>query len=584
MGKAEQFPSISDGDRLELVLELGCVAWWEMDVTTGDVIFHPRKASMLGYAAERFRDYTDFTALLHPDDHEPAMQAMRDHLSGAAPEYRLDYRIRASTGEYRWFQDVGRISRRDETGRPVTVSGIVLDISDRKRVEAVLAASEDRFRRLFDGHSATTLILDPTTGRIVDANPAAAQFYGWSVAELRAMRIQQINTLPVERVSLVMANAAQAGGGHFEFRHRRADGTTRDVEVHSNAVEIAGQGYLHSIVHDITDRRSAETSLRESERRYRLLAEHANDVIWIVDLHTRRFRYVSPSVFRLRGYTAEEAMEEDFEASVTEESLAEIRRTMPEHMRQYVKGERTSWISTVEQPHKDGSTVWVEMNVRYVRNEATGHLEAIGVSRDVTERKRAEIALEAADQRLRQAEAFARFGHWQLALSDRIMHASDGAMEIYGVTERSLPLSTVRACALPECRRALEDALRALIEEGKPYDLEFEIRRVSDGQVVTVHSKARYDEANGTIFGVLQDITARKRIEREREKLIEQLRRALEQIKTLRGIVPICACCKKIRDDHGFWEQVEAYVSRHTEAEFSHGICPACLEKFYPET
>ena len=63
---------------------------------------------------------------------------------------------------------------------------------------------------------------------------------------------------------------------------------------------------------------------------------------------------------------------------------------------------------------------------------------------------------------------------------------------------------------------------------------------------------------------------------------IEELRKALEQIKTLRGIVPICGYCKKIRDDQGFWSQVEAYVSQHSEAQFSHGICPDCVKKHFP--
>jgi len=64
---------------------------------------------------------------------------------------------------------------------------------------------------------------------------------------------------------------------------------------------------------------------------------------------------------------------------------------------------------------------------------------------------------------------------------------------------------------------------------------------------------------------------------------VEELRQALDQIKTLRGIVPICASCKKIRDDQGYWSQVEVYVRDHTEAQFSHGICPECMKKLYPE-
>lgn len=80
-----------------------------------------------------------------------------------------------------------------------------------------------------------------------------------------------------------------------------------------------------------------------------------------------------------------------------------------------------------------------------------------------------------------------------------------------------------------------------------------------------------------------QDITLRQMIEEERERLIEELKDALENVKTLKGMLPICASCKRIRDDTGYWNQIEAYVRDHTEAEFSHGICPECAQKIYPK-
>lgn len=84
-------------------------------------------------------------------------------------------------------------------------------------------------------------------------------------------------------------------------------------------------------------------------------------------------------------------------------------------------------------------------------------------------------------------------------------------------------------------------------------------------------------------IAIKEDITERKKADEERERMIAELQEALEQIKTLKGIVPICANCKQIRDDEGFWQQVESYVEKHTEAQFSHGICPVCVEKLYPK-
>jgi hypothetical protein len=91
---------------------------------------------------------------------------------------------------------------------------------------------------------------------------------------------------------------------------------------------------------------------------------------------------------------------------------------------------------------------------------------------------------------------------------------------------------------------------------------------------------------NEAVKGIVinfHDITARRQAEKERETLIVELKDAMSKIKTLSGMLPICSSCKKIRDDKGYWNQIESYIKRHSEAEFSHGICPECAKIFYPE-
>ncbi|MRR38004.1 PAS domain S-box protein [bacterium] len=91
---------------------------------------------------------------------------------------------------------------------------------------------------------------------------------------------------------------------------------------------------------------------------------------------------------------------------------------------------------------------------------------------------------------------------------------------------------------------------------------------------------------DGTLMAAietLQDITELKRVEEERKKLNISLQEALDKIKTLSGLIPICAGCKKIRDDKGFWSQIEEYLEKHSDASFSHGLCPECFQQFFPD-
>ncbi len=88
---------------------------------------------------------------------------------------------------------------------------------------------------------------------------------------------------------------------------------------------------------------------------------------------------------------------------------------------------------------------------------------------------------------------------------------------------------------------------------------------------------------DGTIsqMAISRDITEQQQVREEREKLIDELQEALNNIKTLKGLVPICSVCKKIRDDKGYWNQIEEFIESHSNASFSHGTCPECLEKLY---
>ena len=132
------------------------------------------------------------------------------------------------------------------------------DITARKQAEQNLRESEEQFRKMFEKHAAIQLLIDPESGNIVNANPAAAKFYGWSIEELRQMQIEHINILPPEEVKKGMERCKSAQQEHFELRHRKKDGSIRDVEVFSSNIEIAGAAILFSIIHDVTERKRLE--------------------------------------------------------------------------------------------------------------------------------------------------------------------------------------------------------------------------------------------------------------------------------------------------------------------------------------
>jgi len=165
----------------------------------------------------------------------------------------------------------------------------------------------------------------------------------------------------------------------------------------------------------------------------------------------------------------------------------------------------------------------------------------------------------------------------------RIVMANDSYWSIWGKTgSRSLKCYEHRPgenCHTDKCllRQIMSGAREYVCESKKEYNNE------THDYILT--AKPFYDSKN-RVAGIIesfQDITARKKLENEKEQLIGQLQDSLAKVKLLSGFLPICASCKKIRDDQGYWKQIEGYIKEHSEAEFSHGICPECARKLYPD-
>ncbi len=150
---------------------------------------------------------------------------------------------------------------------------IAPDVTQRLRTKKELEESELAYRLLFENHIAIKLLIDPSDGSIVKANHAAANFYGWTVSELEQMKIFQINCLPPETVKSHITTTVENSKINTDFKHRLANGEVRDVEVFSNRIDYRGREILHSIIHDVTEKKqlfeelvTAKEKAEESER------------------------------------------------------------------------------------------------------------------------------------------------------------------------------------------------------------------------------------------------------------------------------------------------------------------------------
>ena len=151
-----------------------------------------------------------------------------------------------------------------------------------------LRESENQFRALFEGHSATMLLLDPHSGKILDANRAAGQFYGYSVEQLKSKLIYEFNLLTHDQVAVDMDQARSRQANLFHFQHKIASGEVRDVEVYSTPIETAGQVVLFSIIYDVTERRRVEQALQNEHLLLRTLIDNIPDSVYMLDLECRK--------------------------------------------------------------------------------------------------------------------------------------------------------------------------------------------------------------------------------------------------------------------------------------------------------
>jgi PAS domain S-box-containing protein len=315
------------------------------------------------------------------------------------------------------------------------------------------------------------------------------------------------------------------------------------------------------------ERKQIEEALRKSDERYRTLFEESRDAIYTTT-QEGEFLDANQSMLNLFGYSREEIIGlKAGETYVHPDDRLKFKQKIgcEGFVRDY----------EIKLRKKDGTEMECLLTA-IVRKTADGNIFGYqGIIRDITERKRAE-------EEYRTILRTTMDGFWTADMHGRFLDVNDAYCQLIGYSRDEL--LTMRISDMEAVERPEETAQRIqrIMETG---EARFETRhRCKDGRMIDLEVSVNYAKiGDGRLYVFLRDITERKRMEEEREKLIRELQDALANIKTLRGLLPICSYCKKIRDDKGYWNRIESYIQDHSGAEFTHGMCPECLKNLYPD-
>jgi PAS domain S-box-containing protein len=311
--------------------------------------------------------------------------------------------------------------------------GLIQEIENSQLMEEALRESEQHYSSLFKNNHSVMLLIDPVSAEIVDANPAACSFYGWTQEELTSMKITDINMLSSEQVFEEMERAKSEKRNHFFFRHRLANEDIRDVEVYSGPIRVHGKELLYSIIHDISERKRAEEALRESEHYFRSLLFNMHEDILVID-PDYRITDVNNTLLVTVGRKYEE---------VIGRCCYEVSHGYNEPCHSHRKGEDCMLREVFElgEPRScrhqhvrvNGSKAWVDILLSPLRDENGDVAHVIEAIRDVTDLVEMEDVLRESEENFRALAENANDGILIAAGEEGVgVYANKRAAEITG--------------------------------------------------------------------------------------------------------------------------------------------------------
>lgn len=213
-----------------------------------------------------------------------------------------------------------------------------------------------------------------------------------------------------------------------------------------------------------------------------------------------------------------------------------------------------------------------------------GELEqrVMALEREACHRISAEQALLKSEEKYSKLFQHSNDGIFIHDMDGSIIDANRKILDLLAYTKPEIASIKIPMLHPVEAQEKSKWAFETIIQEGF---VNFEIDFLKkSGEILSAEVSSSLFKIDGkhVIQGIVRDISGCKMAESERECLIDELQKTISEVKILRRFLPVCASCKKIRDDEGYWTQIEEYIHAHTDAQFSHGICPDCAEKLYP--
>lgn len=339
------------------------------------------------------------------------------------------------------------------------------EIEERKRVEKALLDSQMQLSQMFERSLVSKLLIDAETGAILDANPAACNFYGYTLDQLKSMTIVDISAFPREGVLDELALTAKEKRRHFCALQQLATGEQRHMEVYVCKLDLQDRPALYCIVNDMTDRKIAEEAMRESEERYRMLFDEANDSIFVVELTAEqqpgRFLQVNDMACSTTGYTREELLEKGPADLTHPEDKTDIPTIISNIL------EQDGTLFEIRSIRKDGWSIPLEISAHLFTMK--GNPAILAIARDITERKKTEELRQESEKKLRKLSAqLMTAQERERALIAMELHDSIGqTLTAIKFTLESIIANTDSASAAPPVEElsALVPTVQSAIEE-----------------------------------------------------------------------------------------------------------------------